>query len=260
MLILLGYVFALFTGLILGLIGGGGAILTIPILIYIFDVPVILASAYALCIAGITSGLGFWRYRHQVQYKQGLYFAIPSLIGVYSVRRYILGLLPDPIFHYENWVLPLDKGLLLLLGFWMLLAAYTLLKAPKVHIKVTHPHPLYLGAVGFCVGSLSGLIGIGGGILIVPALTSLIRLDIKKAIPTSLMIITIQSSAGILGDLQQSRVFDIPLLLLFSGCSLTGMLIGTHLSPRISGSKLKKLFGFCLIGVAGLMATLEFSK
>lgn len=261
MLILLGYVFALCTGLILGLIGGGGAVLTIPILIYIFHVPVILASAYALCIAAITAGLGFWRYRHQVQYKQGVYFVIPSLIGVYTVRRYVLSILPDPLCSYADWTLPLDKGLLLLLGFWMLLAAYTLLKSPKIHLTpAAHPHPLYLGGVGLGVGFLSGLIGIGGGILIVPALTGLVRMDIKKAIPTSLMIITIQSSAGVLGDLQHSRLFDLSLLLLFSGCSLTGMLIGTHLSPRMSGPKLKKIFGLCLIGVVGLMATLESLK
>lgn len=243
MLMILGYLLSVVMGILLGLLGGGGVLLTVPILVYIFQLPMVLATGYALWIVGITSAVGFWKARKKIQYRVGGYFAIPSLFSVFMTRHYLLPILPDPLFLDIS----LNRALLLLLSGWIYLAAYTMLHTPKKHLKSKQPHPLWLSSIGIIIGSASGLLGISGGLLIVPALHLFAQLEISKTIPTALMIITIQSFAGCLGDLRLFYVFDWYFLSFFIACSLTGMLIGQRLAEIIHVDQLKKYYGYSLL-------------
>ena len=253
-MIALGYLGALIIGIVLGLIGGGGSILTVPIFVYLFDVNPILATAYSLFVVGVTALAGAIRnfQNNQIDFKTGIIFAIPSFLGVYIARAYLLDLIPNQILFFS---LSIQKETVIMIFFAiiMLIASYFMIRGHKEDngsIEINYSN-LILTFEGFIVGILTGIVGAGGGFLIIPALILFAKLPMKKAVATSLMIIAIKSLFGFIGDLGNSNlIFDWGLLFLFSILSICGIFIGVYMTKFIDGKNLKKGFGWFVLIMA----------
>ena len=250
MLELLGYIGALLIGIVLGITGGGGSILTVPVLVYILNYNPIIATAYSLFIVGTTAGFGTIQ-----NFKNGLVvpttgfqFAIPSLIGVYITRKFIVPKIPETIFYFSSIQLSKETFLMLIFAVVMFMAAYSMLKDKKesevVDFKTKSLVVLVIQL--FFVGILIGLIGAGGGFLIIPALLKFAKLPMKKAIGTSLFIITINSLIGFTGDIQNFEI-DWVFLIPFTTFSVIGIFIGLYIQNYINEKHLKKIFGFFVL-------------
>ena len=247
----LGYFGALLIGIILGITGGGGSILTVPTLVYILNYNPIIATAYSLFIVGTTSGIGTIQNfkKGLVVPKKAFQFAVPSLIGVYLTRKFIVPSIPDVVFYFGSLKLSKDTFLMILFAVVMFIAAYSMLKNNKKNelIERTTKTITVVIIQLFFVGVLIGLIGAGGGFLIIPALLNFAQLSMKKAIGTSLLIIAINSLIGFIGDVQNT-IIDWTFLLIFTTISVAGIFIGLYIQKFINEKMLKKLFGvFVLI-------------
>lgn len=253
-MLLLGFVGALLMGLVLGLIGGGGSILTVPIMVYFLDVNPILATAYSLFIVGITAFVGAVRnFQNQlVDFKTGIIFAIPAFIGVYIARAYFIEMIPDEIIILSA-VLQKGTAIMIFFSLIMLLASYFMIRENNNEIKSStlNYSKLILSMEGLVVGILTGIVGAGGGFLIIPALVLFAKLPMKKAVATSLMIIAIKSLFGFIGDLGNvNLIFDWPLLILFTILAVIGIYFGIYLTKFIEGKSLKKGFGWFVLVMA----------
>lgn len=264
---ILGYIGAVLMGLSLGLIGGGGSILTVPILVYLFQVDAVLSTAYSLFIVGLTSLVGSFSHIKlgNIHWRTAIVFGIPSIISVFLTRSFLVPRIPDPIMTFGQdasggaaFVLTKSVGLLLLFAVIMVMAAYSMIKPSKkasadqstvVESDGQQPkfnYPLILSE-GAIVGVVTGLVGAGGGFLIIPALVLLAKLPMKQAVGTSLMIIAAKSLIGFVGDMRGNEVIDWSFLAVFSSIAVVGILIGSLLSKRIPGEKLKPAFGWFVL-------------
>jgi uncharacterized membrane protein YfcA len=257
MIEIFGFVGAVFMGLTLGLIGGGGSILTVPILVYLFSVDAVLATAYSLFIVGFTSLIGSFSHMKlgNVHWRTAIVFGIPSIISVFLTRLYLVPAIPNPIVHLGTVEISKSMGLLLLFAVIMLLASYSMIKktknkAEEASGEVAFNYPLIL-LEGTIVGVVTGLVGAGGGFLIIPALVLLAKLPMKQAVGTSLVIIAAKSLIGFMGDMKGDEVIDWNFLGLFSLLAIAGIITGSLLSKRIPGDKLKPAFGWFVL-VMGL--------
>ncbi|SFZ92382.1 hypothetical protein SAMN05428642_102691 [Flaviramulus basaltis] len=242
---LIGYVGALIVGLVLGLIGGGGSILTVPLLVYLLGYNPIIATAYSLFVVGTTSLVGtFQKYKKGlVDFKTGLAFSFPSFIAVYLSRRYLVPNIPDTIFTFGNYTLTKEMAIMIFFAIIMLLASFSMIKKGKEKEATSKIQPYYKTFIqGLTIGTITGLIGAGGGFLYVPALVLWANIPMKKAVGTSLIIVTINSLIGFTGDVQTLEI-EWVFLLTFTLISIVGIILGVFLSKFISGEKLKKSFG-----------------
>lgn len=258
---ILGYLGALLIGLVLGLIGGGGSILTVPIMVYVLGISPITATAYSLFVVGTTALVGAIRnaQKGMIDYRTGIIFAVPAFIAVYGTRSVLVPLIPEVLIQTENWVLTKDMGIMVFFAFIMLLASYSMIKGRKekeVGEVQQFNYPLIL-VEGLVVGVLTGLVGAGGGFLIIPALVLLAKLPMKKAVATSLLIIAVKSLIGFLGDLGNVDI-DWTFLLTFAALSVVGILLGVYLNHFIDGKKLKKGFGWFVLIMAVYIVLKEF--
>jgi len=253
---ILGYVGALIVGLVLGLIGGGGSILTVPILVYFLGFNPIVATAYSLFVVGSTALVGTLKNINQnrIDFKTAIVFAIPSIITVFMVRSLVIPNLPEVLFSIGNFKFTNSLFIMLLFAVIMLLAGWSMIKSREIpdaivikNFDINHYFAIGTQAIG--IGVLAGLVGAGGGFLIVPALVLLVKLPIKKAISTSLFIIAIQSLIGFLGDLKTLTI-DWKFLVTFTAISILGIFIGLVLSKKISPKRLKTGFGYFTIVMA----------
>lgn len=244
----LGYISALVIGLVLGLIGGGGSILTVPVFVYLLGINPVLATAYSLFVVGSTALVGAVRnmISGQVDIRTAIVFSIPAFIAVYITRKWVVPAIPQEIIQSEHFTLDKDMAIMLFFAFIMAFASYSMIKGRKEKQKeeaeVKYNYPLIL-LEGFVVGILTGLVGAGGGFLIIPALVLFAKLPMKKAVATSLLIIGIKSLIGFIGDVENLAI-DWTFLLLFSGLSIAGIFIGIYLNKFIDGKKLKAGFGW----------------
>lgn len=247
---ILGYLGALLVGLTLGLLGGGGSILTVPILVYIMGISPTLSTAYSLFIVGTTAGIGGIR-NHllgQLDVKVGLIFAAPALAAVYWTRRFLMPSLPDVLLSTAGFTLTKDMFIMILFAILMIGASYSMIRGRKEVERQISKSPNFLLIVieGIVVGILTGMVGAGGGFLIIPALVLLVGLPMKRAVATSLMIISIKSLIGFLGDLSNLAI-DWGFLLSFTATAVAGIFVGIHLSQFIDGKSLKKGFGWFVL-------------
>lgn len=248
---LLGYIASLFIGIALGLIGGGGSILTVPVLTLLFGVDAVLATAYSLFIVGTTSLFGVYpKFREGlVNFKTALIFGAPSIVAVYLTRSFIIPAIPNQLFTLGN--LNVTKGVLLMVLFAVLMvaASVSMIRKPKKQVEVegkqVFNYPLIF-LEGALVGVLTGLVGAGGGFLIIPALVILSKLPMKEAIGTSLLIIAAKSLIGFTGDIGK-QTFDWTLLLSITLLAVIGIFIGNLLARKIDGDKLKTSFGWFVL-------------
>lgn len=261
MLAIIGFASALIIGISLGLIGGGGSILTVPILVYLLGVEASeYAPAYSLFIVGATSLIGSGqKYREGlVDVRTFLVFGIPSIAAVYLTRHSLVPAIPDeiPIGSFL-----LSKRLLImgLFALLMVVASFSMIKGKK---KSAGPeikeedrkfnYPLIL-AEGIVVGGLTGLVGAGGGFLIIPALVKFSGLSMKKAVGTSLLIIAAKSLFGFIGDAQRLDI-DWTMLSILTALAIVGIFAGNRMSRKIPGHKLEKAFGiFVLVMGIGIL-------
>lgn len=261
---IIGYIGALSIGLIMGLTGSGGSILSIPILAYLFHLDEKTATAYSLFIVGITALGGGVRnlFSKQVSLKSVLYFGVPAIVGVLLMRRIIIPVLPEVLFHIFSFDVTRRMFIFGVFGLLMLVAAYTMLHKPKIKLTEIESqkfefHPLMV-TEGFFLGIFMGLIGAGGGFLIVPALMLIAKLPIKSAISTSLVIVCMNSLVGFfLGDFIHMKV-NWSFLFTFVLISLIGILIGGTLARKIDGERLKKYFAYFVILMALFVFVMEF--
>ncbi len=258
---IIGYIGALCIGLILGITGGGGSIMTVPILVYILGFNPITATAYSLFIVGTTSAFGATQnfFKGMVDVKKGFLFAVPSFIAVYLTRRYLVPALPDVIATIDNFKITKEFFLMVLFAVIMLFAALSMLKKKKGNPLTTdkdESKTLFI-AQTFGVGILIGLVGAGGGFLIIPSLVFFAKLSMRKAVATSLLIIALNSLIGFLGDLQ-TLVIDWKFLLTFTSLSVTGIFIGIYLNRFLNETQLKKGFGYFVLLMAIFILTKEF--
>jgi uncharacterized membrane protein YfcA len=257
-----GYFASILIGVALGLIGGGGSILTVPVLVYLFAVEPVLATAYSLFIVGLTSAVGTVGYfkKGLVNIKTAIVFGIPSIIAVFTTRAFIVPAIPKEIFSIENFILTKDLFLMLLFAIIMVIASYTMIKKDKKTTieeageqKFNYPLILIEGAI---VGVITGLVGAGGGFLIIPALVILSKLPMKEAVGTSLVIIAAKSLIGFFGEGGESAI-DWQFLFTISGFAIVGIFIGTALSKKIDGNKLKPAFGWFVLVMGIYIITKE---
>jgi uncharacterized membrane protein YfcA len=252
------YFCALLIGILLGLTGGGGSILTVPVLVYILNFNPIIASSYSLFIVGLTSSFGTLinLKKGNVVLKTGLLFAIPSLISVYITRTYIVHSIPEILIQNSYFTITKNLLLMVLFAFVMLFAALSMLKTPTSEVVRNKPNSYLIVLQIFCVGIVIGLIGAGGGFLIIPALVYYAKLPIKKAIGTSLFIIACNSLIGFSGDVQNINP-DWYFLFKFAAFAMTGIFIGIYLSRFFIEQILKKIFGWFVLTMAVFILTKE---
>lgn len=251
MMTILGFLAVVLMGILLGLIGGGGSILTIPILVYLFGIEPVLATTYSLFIVGVTSLIGSISHfrRDHVNLKTALVFGIPSIVAVLLVRTWILPAIPDQFILGSEWMITKSGLIMVLFSLLMAGASVSMIRKPRMfenRSESKRNYPLIF-AEGLVVGSVTGLVGAGGGFLIIPALVVMAGLPMKEAIGTSLVIISVKSLVGFGGDLTIGVAADYPLLMVISALSIAGILIGSYLCKFISNEKLRPAFGWMVL-------------
>lgn len=261
----LGYASAMVIGISLGLIGGGGSILAVPALAYLFAVEEKMATAYSLFIVGSSALIGGLQQHRKgfVDWRTAIVFGIPAIIGVAAVRAYLVPILPEVFFTISGFEFTRRMAMFGLFAALMIPAAFSMLKrnnaseSKNITSKTTYNYPLIL-LEGIVVGAITGFIGAGGGFLIIPALVLLANLDMKKAIGTSLVIIAIKSLLGFfLGDALTTDI-NWSFLLVFTLLSFIGIIIGSYLNSFINGARLKRGFGYFILVMAVFIFYMEF--
>jgi hypothetical protein len=249
---ILGYIGALIIGIVLGLIGGGGSILTVPIFVYLLGINPVVATAYSLFVVGVASLTGALQNvrKKLVDFKTAIVFAIPAFIAVYLTRRFLVPAIPEFLFQVGSFTVTRDIGIMVFFAIIMLLASYSMIRGKCKNCDdedavVKYNYPM-ITLEGLVVGVITGIVGAGGGFLIIPALVMLAKLPMKKAVATSLLIIAIKSLIGFIGDVETMEI-DWIFLLSFTAFSLVGIVLGVWLNKFIEGSKLKKSFGWFVL-------------
>ena len=255
---ILGYIGALCIGLVLGLTGGGGSILTVPILVYLMSISPVTATAYSLFIVGTTSTFGaIHNYRKNlVDIKNGFIFAIPSFIAVYLTRKFIVPRIPEIIIE-SPILITKNTFLMLFFAVIMIFGALSVLKKKSQDTNNEEKRNLILiGIQTFTIGIIIGLVGAGGGFLIIPSLILFAKLPMKKAVGTSLFIIAMNSLVGFIGDVQNLEI-DWQFLLTFSAISVAGIFLGMYLTKYTNESQLKKIFAYFVLVMAAIILLKE---
>lgn len=255
-------------GIVLGVIGGGGSILTVPILVYLMGVAPETATGYSLLIVGLTAGFGAIRY-----FKQGLIdipasiaFAIPSIISVYLSRAYLMPNIPEQLMS-SPFVVNKNVAIMVLFAILMLVSATFMLK--KAYAKTPFENPLHhegdehstnwllIMLEGAVVGVVTGVLGAGGGFLIIPALVLLMGMPMHKAVGSSLFIIALKSLLGFIGDIQSGIYIDVPMIPIILVATFVGMLLSTRIASKLDGKSLQKVFAFFTLIIAVVIISKE---
>ncbi|HEY1033263.1 MAG TPA: sulfite exporter TauE/SafE family protein [Flavipsychrobacter sp.] len=247
---ILGYLAAILIGISLGLIGGGGSILTVPVLVYLFGVDVTLATSYSLFIIGTTSLVGAFRnYRKGlVSIRTALLFGIPSIATVFIARQFLLPAIPPVLFKVDDFEVAKSFATMTLFASLMLFASISMIRPGNTSLQTSTPKSrtrflVNLLFAGIGVGLVTGLLGAGGGFLLIPVLVLLFKMPMKEAVGTSLLIIALNSLFGFVGDVGNVSP-DWTFLLILTAIAIAGILLGGWLSNRIDGKRLKTGFGW----------------
>lgn len=259
---IIGFIAVIFIGISLGLIGAGGSILTVPVMVYLFDVPVLMATSYSLFIVGITSLVGAVQKHKQgnVNYRIAIHFCLVSLIVVYVVRQFVIPAIPHKLFFFQGIAITSALVNMTLFACLMIAAAYSMIRRKHLHQSNSQGHsfaPLFFCSV--VVGLVTGLMGAGGGFLLIPALVLLLGLSMKEAIGTSLLIIASNSLIGFSLDINH---FSMEWM--FLGCvtliTITGLVIGLAIGKKIPARHLKIAFGWFVLFMGVFILLKEFTS
>ncbi len=263
---LIGYLAAVLIGISLGLIGGGGSILMVPILVYIFGINPVIATSYSLFIVGLAALVGAYNnYRKGlVSIKTAILFGFSSILTVFLTRKLLMPAVPALIFLNSNFSISQSKATMIVFAVLMFLASLAMIGRQKtlvtnqVHSQKSLNY-LQILAYGVFIGLVTGFLGAGGGFLIIPFLVLVFKMPMKQAVGTSLLIIALNSLIGFTGDLGRFKL-DWLFLLIITLTAILGIFIGGALSKKIDGNQLKKAFGWFVLvfAIAIIMKELFF--
>lgn len=262
-MIYIGLFLSLLIGIVLGLVGGGGSILTVPLVNYFFDTNLLLATTYSLFVVAVAAAGGVIQRipKGQIDFKKGILFVIPSMLTAFSIRMWIMPLFPIT-FSVHNLELSRDFVITFLLVIVMIYTGVSTLRN-NTTIDRSQASVFTVGFYGILTGTLSGFIGAGGGFIIVPILLRL-GLDMKQSVGTSMFIIVIQSLVALIGDFFNPEIytnpqFDWVLLLIITFITVIGVLIGTAIQKKFNAKSLRRIFSLLILAVAlGLIAKMIF--
>lgn len=249
-----GYFGALAIGLILGLMGSGGSLMAVPVLTYLFHISPVTTTAYSLFVVGTSASVGVLRNFNKglIDLKVALIFAVPAFIAVYMARKFVVPVIPEELWSTERFILTRDMGIMVFFAVLMAVASISMIRKKGVSTEGNGParynYPLIVFE-GIVIGSLTGIVGIGGGFLIIPALVLCVKLPMKKAVATSLLIIALKSLIGFTGDLGHLEI-NWSFLIRFTLISILGIFMGMYLSSFVKGDRLKRTFGWFVLMVA----------
>lgn len=244
---------AIIIGLLLGLLGGGGSILTVPMLVYLLHVEPKLAIVTSFVVVGISSLMALIPHarRGSVCWKSGLFFGLAGMVGAFGGGRMAVQFSSDLLMSLFG-LISLFTGLLMLRGKRGEAKAGAAIQPSSVcPIQLPFFRLLF---DGFFVGGLTGMVGVGGGFMIVPALTLLVGLPMQGAVGTSLLIIAMNALAGLSGY-SQHVALDWQLTGLVTAGAIFGSAVGGGLSAYVKPAALRKAFGIMVIGIAGYVLT-----
>ncbi len=257
-MLILGLILAFVIGVTLGLLGGGGAILTVPVLHYVIDLPVDIAIAASLIVVGLTSAFATINHGRQgrVQWRVGLFFGAASMLSAYGVGKFAKHI--PPAIRLLGFALVMAAA-----AYAMLRGAYAAMRASqKTQASTaavsppTQPNMRALIPQGLLVGALTGAVGAGGGFLIVPALTILANVPMHHAVGTSLFVISLNSIAGFVGSGMWGSI-PYETIAGIVALAIAGSLVGSRISQRISPSVLREGFGWFIVVMASFIAAME---
>ncbi len=240
---------SLIIGLLLGLLGGGGSILTVPMLVYVLNIEPKTAIVTSLVVVGTSSLIAIIPHarKNNVCWKSGFFFGLAGMLGAYGGGR-LAGFFSGDVLMALFGLVALTTGLA------MLHVRKSEAPCPSLRdngavcpLKIAYPRVLF---DGFFVGLLTGLVGVGGGFLIVPALVMLVGLPMQAAVGTSLLVIVMNAVAGLVGYANHVAI-DLNLTATITGGAVTGAIVGSLWSKRISATALRRLFGLFVMLVAG---------
>ncbi len=236
--------FGILIGLTLGVLGGGGSIFTVPVLVYIAGQSPQASVTASLIIVGVNASMGAFFHRTQgtVQWRVALLFGGVGMVAAYAASGLSQRVSP-------TLLMTLFALLMLVIGGWMLLS-----KPPATQLRARRGW-LSIALSGGTVGALTGFLGVGGGFLIVPALVMIVGLSMREAVGTSLVIIAMNSAAGLLGHLGGEMV-DMPVIVSFAVAGILGSLLGTRLTRIIKPDQLRTAFAG-LVVLLGLVLLID---
>lgn len=249
----LGYFASLLIGISLGLIGGGGSILTVPVLVYLFSINPVLSTSYSLFVVGSTSLVGaFNNYlKGFVKIKTALLFGLSSITTVFLTRKFLIPHIPENFATIGNFKITESLLVMVLFAILMVAASLSMINDSRKKINIANDGSKKINipkllVYGIAIGFVTGLLGAGGGFLLIPTLVLLVKLPMKEAVGTSLFIIALNSLIGFTGDLGH---FNIDWFFLFkiTAIAIAGILIGGLLNKKIHGNHLKKGFGWFVL-------------
>jgi uncharacterized protein len=249
----LGVMASVAVGLALGLVGGGGGILTVPVLTYLFGIPASQATGASLLVVGLTAAVGAieaWRLG-DVDHRAGLNFAVPSFLGVFVARRWAMPAVPETVLGIGK-----DHALMLAFSALLVFAGLSMLR-DRPERRAAQASQLTVGLLGLGVGLVAGFLGAGGGFLIVPVLALLGGLPMKRAVGTSLMVVSFQSLLGFAGEGGRASAMPWPVLASVAAAALVGLGLGRLWSRRVSGSSLRPGFAWFVLTMALVITVVE---
>lgn len=247
-----GYIAAALIGISLGLMGGGGSILTVPVLVYLFRINPLYATSYSLFIVGFTSLTGAFSssVKGLVNFRTALHFGISSFITVFATRKWLLPRIPETIFTINDFAITSAMLTMVLFAVLMIVASFSMLGKHRVSSNETSTQKnlpvARLLLYGIAIGLVTGLLGAGGGFLLIPVLVILLKLPMKEAVGTSLLIIAVNSLIGFAGDMGHFTIHWTKLLVI-TAIAVAGIFTGSALTARITAEKLKKYFGWFVL-------------
>ncbi len=244
---IIGFILAVLIGVSLGLMGGGGSILTVPLLVYFFQVNPFLASTYSLVIVGVSSLIGAIPFLKKGEFHIPaiIQLGIPSVIVVSLTKYFLIPLIPEQFQVGNGIICRSDKLLLVFFSLIIIIASSAMIRKQKNEIQ-KNVSVIQLVFHGVLTGFLTGLVGVGGGFLIIPVLVLVCKIPMKKAVGSSLIIILLNSVIGLVSA-KNLASFDYSLLLKITSFSVVGIVIGSYLATKIDGNKLKKGFGWFIL-------------
>lgn len=267
MIELYGFGLALLIGIVLGLIGSGGSILAVPIFTYIFLLDEKLATGYSLFVVGFGALVGVIKQyqKKNIDFKAAVVFGLPAVISVTMMRSLVVPFLPEILFDFGEINITRRMGILGLFAIVMIPAAWAFIKSTKTKtrnfnlISQNYNYNIII-LEGLIVGSITGIVGAGGGFLIIPVLVIFLNMSIKIAIGTSLLIVASKSLIGFfIGDALSMEI-DWTFLISFTAIAGSGVIIGNYLNSMIDEKKLRNIFGYFTLFMSAFIFFQEFIK